>query len=617
MLEQRHTVDRRFARWSTGGSSGVEPDAVPWASPGCRVHGESDSEVALDNRHGRPIVDYVATMELASSIAGEQRAFAQACKGLAAAENVPELLASLVSSARDMVGADAAWLGLREGDELLLRAHSGLRHSDMSLVWRLPVGEGIGGHVAAERQSLVVRNFLRDPRRVDGVKSLVDAEGLRSGAVVPFGDQNECFGALYVGWHDRDRFDAAQLPTIEALARVGGQLYAGLHRRDAQSVQLERVLGERTVLDGAFALIGEISAVLVEDGDLEAAVTMLAIWLGGQAWVTDRQGNLLAGRAGSGDVTLDVPLGGTPAIGRLQVEGPEAPTGVERDTVAHVGRLLALELLRRRSSIATEMRIRTQVLDDLLDGQAGDRKGLMLQAAMIGVDLGVTRTVVAIAPVGVADGSAAALEPEQFERIEQMIVRAFPESMVTSRNGAAVAFLAVPDGEPGTLKKLGAAVAAVLAERSDLRSMIVGVGCLCRDLDDYARSAQEALLAPHYAAGRAGCGAVLTADDMGLYSLLGRSTDPHGLASIVSSALGPLIDADRETGSEYVKTLTAYFENDRHHDRTAAALHVHVNTLRYRLDRLRGILAVDFRNPHSRFILELAIRIRGAIGTTA
>lgn len=602
MLEQAVTVARPVVPWSAGGGGGTPP-----------AHG-GGGPARRDDRHDPSAVDYVGPMSVVPVLGGAEHALGQACKELAAAERVPELLAALVTSVRDMVGADAAWLGLREGAELRLRAHSGLRRSEMSLSWRMPVDSGIGGHVALKRQSQVVRNFRRDPRRAGGVKSLVDQEGLRSGAVVPFGDQRECFGALYVAWYASDVFLPEWLPAVEMVARVGGQLYAALRRREAQDEALERAHDERDRLAGVLGLLGEISAVLVDDGDLDAAVRMLAMLVGGRVWIVDGPGNVIAGRASASAAVHEVELGGTPSVGRLRVDRPVPLTVRERDAVAQVGRLVTLELLRRRSAIATEMRIKTRILEDLLDGEVGDSRALRLQAAMIGVDLSVTRVVVAVAPPGAGETSDVGLEPAQFEAIERAIDAAFPASLVTSLGGAAVAFLvpAETDGDPR--RELGNAVARTLDAQRGLDGMVVGVGCLCPALEDYARSVQEALLAPSYASAHPGCGRVLTTDDMGLYSLLGRSTDPHGLATIVSSALGPLLEADRESGSEYVKTLTAYFEHDRHHDRTAAALHVHVNTLRYRLDRVRALLGVDLRDTHSRFILELATRINGATG---
>ena len=86
------------------------------------------------------------------------------------------------------------------------------------------------------------------------------------------------------------------------------------------------------------------------------------------------------------------------------------------------------------------------------------------------------------------------------------------------------------------------------------------------------------------------------------------------LQSVVSGMLGPLLESDATTQSEYVKTLSAFLANDRHFEPTAKQLHVHVNTLRYRLSRIQDISGVDLHDVNRRFLLELALRIHAGLG---
>jgi DNA-binding PucR family transcriptional regulator len=83
---------------------------------------------------------------------------------------------------------------------------------------------------------------------------------------------------------------------------------------------------------------------------------------------------------------------------------------------------------------------------------------------------------------------------------------------------------------------------------------------------------------------------------------------------LATASLEPLLRADREKGSEYVKTLDAYLAADRHLERTAARLHVHVNTLRNRLEKIQKLLGVDLYDVDARFLLELALRVHAVVG---
>jgi DNA-binding PucR family transcriptional regulator len=83
---------------------------------------------------------------------------------------------------------------------------------------------------------------------------------------------------------------------------------------------------------------------------------------------------------------------------------------------------------------------------------------------------------------------------------------------------------------------------------------------------------------------------------------------------MVEQALGPLLESDAQSGSDYVRTLDAYLSCDRHLERTAAALHVHPNTVRYRITKAQEKLGVDLHDVEHRFLLELALRVQAALG---
>jgi DNA-binding PucR family transcriptional regulator len=66
-------------------------------------------------------------------------------------------------------------------------------------------------------------------------------------------------------------------------------------------------------------------------------------------------------------------------------------------------------------------------------------------------------------------------------------------------------------------------------------------------------------------------------------------------------------DARRGTG--LVATLEAWFASGGHLKGTAAALHLHPNTVTQRLERIGELLGADWRDPGRALDLQLALRL--------
>jgi sugar diacid utilization regulator len=72
--------------------------------------------------------------------------------------------------------------------------------------------------------------------------------------------------------------------------------------------------------------------------------------------------------------------------------------------------------------------------------------------------------------------------------------------------------------------------------------------------------------------------------------------------------LGPLLDHDRAHRSELLRTLEAYLDCSGSWARCAAVMHLHVNTLRYRIERIEALTGRDLRRLEDQADLLMALR---------
>ena len=102
---------------------------------------------------------------------------------------------------------------------------------------------------------------------------------------------------------------------------------------------------------------------------------------------------------------------------------------------------------------------------------------------------------------------------------------------------------------------------------------------------------------------------VISLDDLGILRLLLSVDDPAALRAYASRVLEPLRGYDQARQGDLVHTLEGYLQNDLNTARTAAALHLHANTLTYRLRRIEELAGIRLRNTDDLLHVSLALSI--------
>ncbi|MFL1377736.1 PucR family transcriptional regulator [Nocardiopsis protaetiae] len=240
-------------------------------------------------------------------------------------------------------------------------------------------------------------------------------------------------------------------------------------------------------------------------------------------------------------------------------------------------------------------RARRAFLDDLLIGRQASRGAIRDRARTLGIAPPDPGVLVVAEPVGDEGPVTASSALELAARVEP----AGGEPLVTTRSGRVVLLLAPDDADR----------AARALDGGTWRGCVPAARPLA-DVSAAYRLADGALeTAPPHAFGSAGSGGsggpgglLGEADACVLALLNGGPVTPDAVRRAV---LGPLLT---ESGAHLLETLRAYFREGAA-TVAADALHVHAQTLRYRLRRVRELTGHDPHRPWSRFVLETACAI--------
>jgi hypothetical protein len=166
------------------------------------------------------------------------------------------------------------------------------------------------------------------------------------------------------------------------------------------------------------------------------------------------------------------------------------------------------------------------------------------------------------------------------------------------------AFLVIPDPDgPGRAAALRRAVGSEVAA--------LGPAVAPRDARRSLRWARKALVLAH--AGSIEHHApypIQTSEHLATLILLG---DEDLAAALASERLAPLLELPEGERARLIQTLRAWLDHQRHTPHVAADLHVHPQTVRYRLGRLRELLGEMLDTPEGRFELQMALRALRAL----
>jgi hypothetical protein len=276
----------------------------------------------------------------------------------------------------------------------------------------------------------------------------------------------------------------------------------------------------------------------------------------------------------------------------------------------HAAMVCGVMLGRDLVVAAAAGRARQELFEGLL--QARDREGGEVDrwARHLGFDPARPHCVLAVAFARSETGSA-------LTSVESLLARLAPGAIVAGRPDEVVAIVPMK-GKAGAgldeVRTLAATCVDTIAERR-LGMAAVGVGNLCHTAADIARSYAEASRALAAAIRMGDAGGVTVFADLGIHRLLLRVPDVGDLRAFADEVIGKLLDEEEATGMEYLTTLSVYFNENSSPRRTAQRLHVHPNTVSYRIRRVEEITGLSFDVHRDRLMAEVAVEILAGLGS--
>lgn len=274
--------------------------------------------------------------------------------------------------------------------------------------------------------------------------------------------------------------------------------------------------------------------------------------------------------------------------------------------------LLALELLKQETLLATQRNLQRDFLEELLANRWSTDEQVLREAARIGWDLQSCRAVL-IVRESRAQTHAAGLQQRAgtlLYQVSRFVRQASPSSVVCQR-GDEVLVLASLRGSPAgpaTPADLARALHQTLVD-SGQRQCVIACGSVGDSVRALAVSYREALRALQVRHQLPGNPAIIGYEEAQLLILLSDFAERPEVQTWLQRQMGALIDYDRRNKTSLVQTLEVALDQGGLLNVTADLLSIHPNTLKYRLQRIEEILALNPLSSDHRLTYHIATKL--------
>ena len=276
---------------------------------------------------------------------------------------------------------------------------------------------------------------------------------------------------------------------------------------------------------------------------------------------------------------------------------------------------LSVQMMRSFLRFRFETRTQSELFFEIVERRWRDAADIGQRAARLGLDLSAPQQMIVVDfPDRAKAFGGGSVDVEH--TLSRILQQAAVEAGLVAIDGGVVCLMAhdaSPRQERTTklMRRMAEELGRYLGE-----APIVVAGSRCSGLDDYAAAWERC--SRMIRIGRSfGLTGALSTQDFGPLPMLVSAADVGDVRSFVRDSVGAIAEHDRENGTPYLETLSAYLEEGCRSQACADRLGLHVTTLRYRLTRIRELFGIDVETPERRFSVELALRLHGVIDNHA
>ncbi len=280
--------------------------------------------------------------------------------------------------------------------------------------------------------------------------------------------------------------------------------------------------------------------------------------------------------------------------------------------------VVALVLMRERAILETERRLQGDLLGDILTGKFESEEDLARRARFLGYDL-LHPHVLLVASIddfeflvkfGEREEELQRRKQSMYDLVWSTLTPRTPRRLIWASGTQVVALVVVNPDDVNPIFEVARRLHSRVERALAGASVYVGVSQVCRSMREVPAAYAEVKRFLKFGRAMHWHSGLIFVESLGLYRVLLQNEElgPE-LIRFASDQLGCLQTYDQKHDGDLIACLRAYLAGGSEIKTTAETLHLHRNSVRYKLQRIEEIIQVDLTDAEVRFQLQLALKI--------
>lgn len=262
--------------------------------------------------------------------------------------------------------------------------------------------------------------------------------------------------------------------------------------------------------------------------------------------------------------------------------------------------VLSAEIQRNRLFLNARRVMYEYFITDLLDGKMLNRQ--LIEEKMKQIDLKLNGRLFLLT-VSIEEHE---IQNTTISYAKDHLEAMIPGSKAVIHHNHIVLVINRPSDKPIPPKNL-----SELIEHLRRNKMYGGISRCFSDISDMQKYYRQSMRAIELGIRKNSGDVLFHYEDYAVYHFMDMRSNEEDLKDFCHPALFALMEYDRKNGTRFTHSLYVYLENARNNVVSARLLHIHRNSMNYRIEKIQEIMNADFNNKDLLFHLHLSFKILG------